>query len=201
AQRLLALDVLNVMRPASRPPGVLEAFASNLTGEPALAIAALVALADSGPSLTSAGPLNEELRQQARGLTQASEPGVRGTALTFLASPEADPEAPRLSREHLSDPSGYVRSVAAHSLGKVGTAGDIHALMKLTLDREEGRLMVEGTPELDGTPGNLQLGVLGRRVVAESALTAIRALVERTLPVAGSSEPHAPSQPFPALTI
>lgn len=198
-QRLLALEVLNLMRPAVRPPDVLAAFHRNLESDPAVAVAALIALAQGVPSLAGSGTLEAEIRRKVRELTRAEDPGVRGAALDFLAAPPADAEAAALAREHLGDPSPYVRSMAAASLGKVGAAGDVHALMKLTSDLEDGRLVVEGPPKSDGPPSRRQLGVPGWHVVAETALIAIQNLAARELP---APAPPAPSHvAFPALSI
>ena len=151
-QRLLALDALNVMRPGSRPPEVLQAFANNLTDDAALTIAALVALADSGPSLDRVSDLNEELRQQARELAESSEPGVRGLATIVGEETGGQPNAfgnqlpLRLPRSGLSVDIATNRAVRASGslTDNIGvtpdivvrtTAADIQALADPVLER------------------------------------------------------------------
>jgi len=198
--RLLALQVLNVQRAEVRSVETLSAFIAASSSEPAVALLALIGLELSAPSLGREATLANEARTRARELLRASDPGVRGTALRFLAVPGVDPEAAASARLLRQDPHAYVRAVAATTLGALGTPGDIHGLLPLTDDLGEARIVCEGPPEADGQPGKLVLSVMGRRLVGESALRAIEALAKRRQGAAAAPSGNSP-RAFPRLEL
>lgn len=202
AHRLLALQVLDVQRDDQRSPSTLATFVEALGQEPAAAVAGLLGLSHSRRSLATKGPLDAEARTKARELTSAADPGVRGTALTFLATAGPDAQAAVLARRLLADPHPYVRSVAASRLGKIGAPSDIHELMKLIEDMGESRMKLTGPTGSDGTSSDLVLVVPPHRSVAEAALSSIRSLGEqRLLAVDPATSPEELRRRLPALTF
>lgn len=186
ARHYAALEALDSIRPDRRAPHVLEAFERTLGAtEPRFLSRALLALAQSGPSLAALpAPDRQRVARRVLELASHADPGVRGRSLAVLSEVESLVDAPtRLGSalEALKDAHPYVRGQAADILGRAAQPSAVHALIEHVGDLAPARYDLRGFTLLDGTTGTLEHVVPGRRRVADVAQLAIVTLAA-TLP-------------------
>lgn len=180
-KRAAALQALNTLRSNRRSNDVLGALELSLKAPEAhLVSLALLALAESGPSLATAAEARQEaLGARVVGLSDHSDPGVRGRALLVLAAlPElVDPETRIASaRGHLGDEHPYVRAQAADLLARCERPEGIHDLVAHVQDLERATYVLSGWTALDGSQGSLTHQVAGRPRVADAMIFAVQSL-------------------------
>ncbi len=182
-RRQLALEALNWIRGDRRSADVVTAIEQALAAaEPAVLSLALLALAQSGPSIEGSSSADRtRLSERVLQLGTHPNPAVRGRALgVFTEIAWLLPAAARFETAQLSlrDPDPYVRAQAADLLLRCKEARGIHVLIEHVADLAVARYELSGWTNLDGSPGRLVHTVPGRKRVADAALLAILTLSE-----------------------